>query len=235
MAYPATTSEPRLLVLLVLRLRSAASVSAITGWMQPAGAGPEPVRAVSTILDDLADGGFVSHRDGVLAGWMLTPAGRVALNGRLAEELVSLRPEDVAVIRSSYAEFLAANQPLLRCCTAWQVRDGAVNDHADAVHDAAVIAELRTIDRAIRPVAERLSSVLARFESYGPRFAEALRRIEVGEFDFVDRPMIDSYHTIWFELHEHLLATLAIERSTEPVPTDHPTPLPAAVPDDARR
>jgi hypothetical protein len=28
----------------------------------------------------------------------------------------------------------------------------------------------------------------------------------------VDSPLIDSFHTVWFELHEHLLATLGIER-----------------------
>jgi hypothetical protein len=27
--------------------------------------------------------------------------------------------------------------------------------------------------------------------------------------------MIASYHTVWFELHEDLLATLGIERSSE--------------------
>ncbi len=27
--------------------------------------------------------------------------------------------------------------------------------------------------------------------------------------------MIDSYHTVWFELHENLLATLGIERARE--------------------
>jgi hypothetical protein len=29
--------------------------------------------------------------------------------------------------------------------------------------------------------------------------------------------MIPSYHTIWFELHEDLLATLGIERGSEAV------------------
>jgi hypothetical protein len=28
--------------------------------------------------------------------------------------------------------------------------------------------------------------------------------------------MIDSYHSVWFELHEDLLATLGIERGSEP-------------------
>ena len=27
--------------------------------------------------------------------------------------------------------------------------------------------------------------------------------------------MIDSYHTVWFELHEDLLATLGLERAAE--------------------
>jgi hypothetical protein len=27
--------------------------------------------------------------------------------------------------------------------------------------------------------------------------------------------MIESYHTVWFELHENLLATLGIQRSKE--------------------
>jgi hypothetical protein len=27
--------------------------------------------------------------------------------------------------------------------------------------------------------------------------------------------MIDSYHTVWFQLHEDLLNTLGIDRSTE--------------------
>ena len=32
------------------------------------------------------------------------------------------------------------------------------------------------------------------------------------------KPMIDSYHSVWFELHEDLLATLGIERGSEPEP-----------------
>ncbi|MDQ1375434.1 MAG: hypothetical protein QOJ09_2772, partial [Actinomycetota bacterium] len=28
-------------------------------------------------------------------------------------------------------------------------------------------------------------------------------------------PLIDSYHTVWFELHEDLLSTLGIERGSE--------------------
>ena len=36
-----------------------------------------------------------------------------------------------------------------------------------------------------------------------------------GETDWLTKPIIDSYHTVWFELHEDLLATLGLERGHE--------------------
>ena len=34
--------------------------------------------------------------------------------------------------------------------------------------------------------------------------------------EWITSPTRDSIHTIWFELHEHLLATLGRDRTTEP-------------------
>ena len=42
------------------------------------------------------------------------------------------------------------------------------------------------------------------------RFAKA-----AGDGDWFTKPTIDSYHTVWFELHENLLSTLGIERGHE--------------------
>ena len=42
----------------------------------------------------------------------------------------------------------------------------------------------------------------------------ALERVDKGERSWVDRPRADSFHTVWFELHEDLLATLALSRGT---------------------
>ena len=67
----------------------------------------------------------------------------------------------------------------------------------------------------VQPIVAELAAVLARFASYGPRFATALERVEAGELDWFTKPTIDSFHTVWFELHENLLATLGIERGTE--------------------
>ena len=100
-------------------------------------------------------------------------------------------------------------------CTDWQLRDGALNDHADADYDTQIIGRLEGIDTQIQPVTRDLGDALERFGQYGSRFTLALEKVKKGERDWFAKPMIDSYHTIWFELHEDLLATLGIERSKE--------------------
>jgi hypothetical protein len=39
--------------------------------------------------------------------------------------------------------------------------------------------------------------------------------VRAGEGDWFTSPLVDSYHTVWFELHEDLLATLGLERAEE--------------------
>jgi pyruvate,orthophosphate dikinase len=90
-----------------------------------------------------------------------------------------------------------------------------VNDHADPDYDAVIIGRLTETDSAIQPVCAALAAVLERFGGYGERFATALDRIRGGDLDWFTKPMIDSYHTVWFELHENLLATLGIQRAKE--------------------
>jgi pyruvate,orthophosphate dikinase len=45
-----------------------------------------------------------------------------------------------------------------------------------------------------------------------------------GSHEWIARPTIDSYHTVWFELHEHLLATLGRTRTDERTPEPAPAP-----------
>ena len=172
-------------------------------------------------LAGLADAGRARHRDGRMSGWMLTPDGRSHGEALLAAELeaTGTRP----AVEGAYRDFLEANQGFLELCTDWQLRpdpeapdgDPIVNDHADAAHDVAVVARLADADVVVQGVSAALADVLARFDGYGDRFAGALARVRAGEVEWFTRPMIDSYHTVWFELHENLLATLGIERAGE--------------------
>jgi hypothetical protein len=127
---------------------------------------------------------------------------------------------DRGQIESAYRTFLSVNGDLLRACTDWQMRSGpagamVLNDHLDGDYDGAVIGRLGRIDDAIQPVCASLGAALARFDGYGPRLADARRRVEAGEREWFTKPLLDSYHTIWFELHEDLLCTLGLERSKE--------------------
>ena len=63
------------------------------------------------------------------------------------------------------------------------------------------------------PAAKR--DAIDRFAGYGGRLREALEKVVAGEHEWFTKPVIDSYHTIWFELHEDLLCTLGIERASE--------------------
>jgi hypothetical protein len=53
-----------------------------------------------------------------------------------------------------------------------------------------------------------------RFALYGTRLTTALDRVLGGNPAYV-ADTLDSYHTVWFQLHEDLLVTLGISREEE--------------------
>jgi hypothetical protein len=87
-----------------------------------------------------------------------------------------------------------------------------VNDHGDAEYDRGVVERLAAVDEGVRPVTADLAAALERYDRYGPRLAAALDRVRAGDGDWFTKPLVDSYHTVWFELHEDLMATLGIQR-----------------------
>ena len=172
------------------------------------------------ILNEFADEGKVIYRENQ-AMWMLTPDGRSYGEKLLASEVDSLgiRSE----IDSSYKEFLQVNAGFLVLCTDWQLRpspegsDGepVINDHSDSEYDREVINRLVELDNHVQPICAALKDNLERFATYGDRFTYALKLVLDGEVDWFTKPMIESYHTVWFELHENLLSTLGIDRASE--------------------
>lgn len=169
------------------------------------------------VLEALAVAEHARYRDGPMTGWTLLPAGRACGESLLAEQLDRAGHRDV--VANAYQQFLALNQQFLKLCTDWQVRDigdeSVINDHGDTDYDCAVVCRLAETDRAVQPICADLASLFPRFGSYGPRFGEALSKVEAGHIEWFTKPVIDSYHTIWFELHEDLLASLGIARSKE--------------------
>ena len=167
------------------------------------------------LLDHEARGWVQRSSFADLSGWSLTAAGREENGRQLAAELDAIDGRaDVAV---AHDEFVPLNARFLGAITKWQLRPVpgdpmAANDHTDFRWDDRVFDSLGYLDRRLRPLADGLAAVLDRFGGYADRFSAALGRAVQGERSWVDRTGIDSCHTVWFELHEDLLATLGLER-----------------------
>ena len=202
-------SDPGFLVLHALRLKGFADTSIVSALTRL------PEEDAAALLEKAAAEGWATRRDGRISGWALTTDGRARHHDLITAELDAEARQSV---EGAYRRFHDINNELLTVCTDWQLRDGALNDHADPAYDESVIGRLEAVDAKVQPICADLGAALTRFADYGERFRSALERIQAGDRDWFAKPMIDSYHTIWFELHEDLLATLGIERSKEGTP-----------------
>lgn len=202
---------PSLVVLHGLRLGSVVPADALARR-----SGTEVAQVVE-MLEVFLERGWVRQHEGRLPGWSLTRSGRAEGERLLAEQL-----DDAGArgrVEQVHRDFEPLNLKVLAVCTDWQVvrREGREipNDHADGGHDLAVLERLGRIHAEVRPLLGRLGAVLDRFGGYEPRLTTALERTLAGHTEWFTRPTIDSYHTVWFELHEDLLATLGRRRSEE--------------------
>lgn len=203
-------SDMSLLALHGLRLKGFAETKVIADFL---GASEEEVNAA---LEAASAKEFTMYRDGARSGWMMTAEGRSENERLLSEELDALGQRET--VQSCYERFLALNGRMLAVCTNWQVKDAdaqVMNDHSDPAYDASVISDLEEIDLAVQPICAELGQAIERYANYGPRFDFALDKLRGGDNDWFTKPIIESYHTVWFELHEDLLATLGIDRASE--------------------
>lgn len=142
----------------------------------------------------------------------LTPAGRAAAN---AEFRVS--DLDAVHLAELKERFDQLNRQLLKLCHDWQVRPGnVVNDHRDSTYDWSVTDRLVALDEQAGSLIRHLGTALKRLAPYRDRLRAARRRVVDGEPDWFASPRIDSYHTVWMQLHEDLLLALGLERGMEP-------------------
>ncbi|MET9487986.1 pyruvate, phosphate dikinase [Nocardia sp. NPDC006630] len=147
------------------------------------------------------------------AGFRLTPEGRARLEQLLTEERATV---DAAALTAAYDEFCVYNADLKVIITDWQMKDPAtVNDHADADYDGAVLGRLTGTHQRLRPLVQRLGALAPRLVRYTDRLDRAVERIAEGDHTYVARPIMDSYHTVWFELHEDLIGLCGLTRAEE--------------------
>lgn len=168
------------------------------------------VAEIDSCCADLVSAGLAAATP---AGFRLTPEGRPRLEQLLAEERDGV---DHAAVTAAYDEFCVYNADLKVIITDWQMKDPAtVNDHADAEYDAGVLARLNATHASLRPLIARIGGIAPRLSGYLARLDRAVEKIAEGDHTWVARPIMDSYHTVWFELHEDLIGLCGLTRAEE--------------------
>lgn len=179
---------------------------------------PAPLAAASglsetdcaSIVGELIERGIAEETSGRLK---LTAAGRDELARLLTRERAEIN--QVALMRQ-YRAFDEHNTALKSLMTCWQLRgEDSPNDHTDAAYDRAVVNDLVTLNAGFQPLLTQLVQTAPRLAHYPDRFTGALTRVEEGHHAWFARPLIDSYHTVWFELHEELIGLAGLSRTEE--------------------
>jgi DNA-binding MarR family transcriptional regulator len=182
-----------------LRIKGRATQSELAGLL---GADTPTVEARLRTLE--GDGLVVERATGRRPGWMLSPTGR----GRHEEQLQkSVTADEQERLGAEYVGFLRANQRVKSACTTWQT----VDDHGERF---AILEELHDVHESVSPVLTRSGEIVPRFRRYAERLADALQQAQADP-RFVVSPLVESYHTVWFECHEDYLVTLGRSRSDE--------------------
>jgi hypothetical protein len=162
------------------------------------------------ILAELAAAGYSEEAKG---RQRLIAPGREELERRLATERSGV---DQPALAAAYDEFDVHNSAFKQLVTDWQLKDGATpNDHTDADYDGKIVQRLGELHGRFLPLVHRIVEIAPRLEPYPARFTAALEKVEAGDHTWVARPLIDSYHTVWFELHEDLIGLTGRSRAAE--------------------
>jgi DNA-binding MarR family transcriptional regulator len=169
--------------------------------------GEDPRRVAATIAELTAVGLLIE-------GKMLriSPDGRERLNTLLAEERSGT---DTAAITAAYHDFRVVNTDFKALVSDWQLKDGVPNTHGDAHYDAAVLHRLDGIHKRVVPIIAAAARQVPRLSAYSDKLAAALEKVKAGEAIWLTRPTVDSYHTVWFELHEELILAAGLTRDAE--------------------
>ena len=165
---------------------------------------------IQPIVERLVGDGLVSATAGAFTP---TEAGK----GRLAELLEAERSAwtDAA---GALDGFLDLDHRMKDIVTAWQLRDPqaqVVNDHSDVDYDRGVLERLAALHADATEWLKSSASGCPRLADYGVRLGRALQRAEAGDQRYVASPRVDSYHSIWFELHEDLIQLAGRTREAE--------------------
>jgi pyruvate,orthophosphate dikinase len=167
-------------------------------------------KQVQPLLDDLVVDGLAAS---VAGAYRLTDSGK-----ERASELVAKEASAWGAERANAAldAFLELDGRIKEAVTAWQLKSpDVVNDHADAEYDRGVLGRLAALHDDAVAFFDANESPSGRLTVYRERLSRALEAARGGDGRFVASPRVDSYHGVWFELHEDLIRLAGRTREDE--------------------
>jgi hypothetical protein len=203
-------ADTELLALHGLAVKKAGSPAAVAAVL-----GAEEAEIESALEAAVAAG----RAAGAKGTFMVAPAGREWLDEQYPVVYAELRADPAAT--ETYERFERINRELLSLFTDWQMIPAAggeriPNDHSDAEYDAGIVDRLGAQHERAEKVLDRFAELEPRLGVHKQRLDDAYDKVLAGELDWVSGARIDSYHTVWFELHEDLLRMLGREREEAP-------------------
>jgi pyruvate,orthophosphate dikinase len=188
----------------------------IKGFLTAEGLAPVVMSSqanVERVLETLESDGVIKQMGGM---YQLTPVGR-----EQGESLMSRDRREWSEGNANHAldGFLAFDARMKEVVTAWQMRevDGEqeLNDHSDEEYDQAVLEDFYDLHDDARAWLEPLTGELGRLRIYLARLDRAAAAVRSGDHAHIASPRIDSYHNVWFELHEDLIQLAGRTREQE--------------------
>jgi pyruvate,orthophosphate dikinase len=169
--------------------------------------------AAAAALDRLVADGLA---EAAVGSFRLTADGKAAGDRLIGDDAAHWGPDRALAALDA---FIVLDGRMKATVTAWQTRevDGAptFNDHSDAAYDAGVLADLAALAADADAWLGPIVAELPRLAGYRARLGQAVAQATGGDGRYVASPRVDSYHSIWFELHEDLIRLAGRSRAEE--------------------
>jgi pyruvate, orthophosphate dikinase len=159
--------------------------------------------SLGPVLAEMAAAGLIGDPSAFI---QLTAEGKA-----LGSEIMAADRDAWGVDNASGAldAFLPLDHRVKEIVTAWQMSevDGApvLNDHSDEAYDAVVLERFAALHQDAAAWLEGLFVGLPRLADYSSRLNIAASMVAEGDHRYIASPRLDSYHNVWFELHEDLI------------------------------
>ncbi len=170
-------------------------------------AGIASTETVAATVEDSADSVAATlealAREGVVEGvddrWYVTDAGDDWLTELCRERFDA---DDRATLAARHEDFEALDRRVKALASEWQ-----------ETRDPDLVADLRTVHAELETLLDGLpEAVTAVYDPYRRDLAAALDALEEGQEAYFTGTDVDSYHEVWFRLHDDILRTLGAGR-----------------------